>query len=83
MGMTTRCHGAGGFNETADGGDPGAHRSGGNLQSPQLTRRREADGPGLLVPYMCLERIFSDWNIHAPELLQNHGLLEFLLVLRH
>src|ERR1017187_7487458 len=27
--------------------------------------------------------LFSDWNIHAPEFLQNHGLLEFLLVLRH
>ena len=27
--------------------------------------------------------IFSDWNIHAPEFLQNQGLLEFLLVLRH
>jgi polyisoprenoid-binding protein YceI len=27
--------------------------------------------------------VFSDWNIHAPELLQNNGLLEFLLVLRH
>jgi polyisoprenoid-binding protein YceI len=26
--------------------------------------------------------LFSDWNIHAPEFLQNHGLLEFLLVLR-
>lgn len=27
--------------------------------------------------------VFSDWNIHAPEFLQNHGLLEFLLVLQH
>jgi polyisoprenoid-binding protein YceI len=27
--------------------------------------------------------VFSDWNIHTPEFLQNHGLLEFLLVLRH
>jgi polyisoprenoid-binding protein YceI len=27
--------------------------------------------------------LFSDWNIHTPQLLQNHGLLEFLLVLRH
>lgn len=27
--------------------------------------------------------IFSDWNVHAPEFLQDHGLLEFLLVLRH
>ncbi len=27
--------------------------------------------------------VFSDWNVHAPEFLQNHGLLEFLLVLRH
>ena len=27
--------------------------------------------------------IFSDWNIHTPEFLQNHGRLEFLLVLRH
>jgi polyisoprenoid-binding protein YceI len=27
--------------------------------------------------------LFSDWNIHAPQFLQNHGLLEFLLILRH
>jgi polyisoprenoid-binding protein YceI len=27
--------------------------------------------------------LFSDWNIHTPQFLQNHGLLEFLLVLRH
>jgi polyisoprenoid-binding protein YceI len=27
--------------------------------------------------------IFSDWNIRTPEFLQNRGLLEFLLVLRH
>jgi polyisoprenoid-binding protein YceI len=26
--------------------------------------------------------LFSGWNIHTPEFLQNHGLLEFLLVLR-
>jgi polyisoprenoid-binding protein YceI len=26
--------------------------------------------------------IFADWNIHAPQFLQTHGLLEFLLVLR-
>jgi polyisoprenoid-binding protein YceI len=26
--------------------------------------------------------LFSDWNVHTPELLQSHGLLEFLLVLR-
>jgi polyisoprenoid-binding protein YceI len=27
--------------------------------------------------------VFSDWNVHAPLFLQNHGLLEFLLILRH
>ena len=27
--------------------------------------------------------LFSGWNIHTPQFLQNHGLLEFLLVLRH
>ena len=27
--------------------------------------------------------VFPDWHIRAPEFLQNHGLLEFLLVLRH
>lgn len=27
--------------------------------------------------------LYSDWNVQTPELLQNHGLLEFLLVLRH
>ena len=27
--------------------------------------------------------LFSDWDIHTPQLLQDHGLLEFLLILRH
>jgi polyisoprenoid-binding protein YceI len=27
--------------------------------------------------------LFSGWNIHAPQFLQDHGQLEFLLVLRH
>jgi polyisoprenoid-binding protein YceI len=27
--------------------------------------------------------LFPGWNIHTPQFLQNHGLLEFLLVLRH
>jgi polyisoprenoid-binding protein YceI len=27
--------------------------------------------------------LFADWNIHTPQLLQDHGLLEFLLILRH
>jgi polyisoprenoid-binding protein YceI len=40
-------------------------------------------GGSLLEAAGSIPVVFSDWNIHAPELLQNHGLLEFLLVLRH
>jgi hypothetical protein len=39
-------------------------------------------GGSLLEAAGSIPVLFPDWNIHTPEFLQNHGLLEFLLVLR-
>lgn len=41
------------------------------------------DSGSLLEAAGSIPVVFPDWNIHTPEFLQNQGLLEFLLVLRH
>lgn len=41
------------------------------------------DSGSLLEAAGSIPVLFPDWNIHTPEFLQNQGLLEFLLILRH
>ena len=48
-----------------------------------VTFQATARYSGSLLEAGSIPVVFPDWNIHTPEFLQNHGLLEFLLVLRH